>query len=642
MQRIPLHDALGQMNDIIHTLPTMTPLPPPSRGAARRRPARPPTMADDGAPRSQAACIPLGLTGRDICGSASTGSGKTAAFTLPLLERMLHRPRRVNATYVLVLTPTRELAAQVHSMMQKLAQFTDIRMALVVGGLSVSSQAAVLRTSPEVVIATPGRMIDHLHNTQSVGLEDLQALVLDEADRLLEMGFKDEINEIVRMCPKQRQTMLFSATMSTEVDELASLSLKNPVRLAADLLDGGSGPSTLQHEVVQIKGPLVGCKEPLLMALCTRSFKDKTIVFSRTKQQAHRLKIILGLGGLAAAEIHGDLTQAQRLESLERFKRGEVSYLVATDVAARGLDIQGVESVINFDCPRQLNTYVHRVGRTARAGRKGCALTFVEEANRKVLKQLVRKLGGKVKSRTVPASAVDQWREKVTDMGKDIWGIIREEKEEAYLRKVEREADRAQNLVRYADEIKGRPAKTWFQTGKEKRQLEKKLRADYLEKESAALEGDGAGQGKGKKAQKNADRKRAREEEARQAKSRKRQQDPDVPDVFIKASKSRERKLREQGAKPGTAFEVAQRQVGDAKPKAKKKRKAAPEDDLFEGDGLAGRAKRPQDAAPKDRFRKAAARPERVSAEERRMLNYRKRGFKPNAKFKSKSKYKRR
>ena len=143
-------------------------------------------MADDGASRSQAACIPLGLTGRDICGSASTGSGKTAAFTLPLLERMLHRPRRVNATYVLVLTPTRELAAQVHSMMQKLAQFTDIRMALVVGGLSVSSQAAVLRTSPEVVIATPGRMIDHLHNTQSVGLEDLQAQDCDLSEEMVQ------------------------------------------------------------------------------------------------------------------------------------------------------------------------------------------------------------------------------------------------------------------------------------------------------------------------------------------------------------------------------------------------------------------------------------------------------------------------
>ena len=195
----------------------------------------------------------------------------------------------MNATYVLVLVPVRELAVQVHSMIQKLAQFTDVRAALVVGGLSSQVQAATLRGRPEVVVATPGRMIDHLHNTQSVGLEDLQVLVLDEADRLLEMGFQEELREIVRACPKQRQTMLFSATMTDAVKELATLSLKDPVRLAADALEGGKGPMHLKHEVVRVRGALEGAKEPLLLALCTRTFKSKTIIFSGTKQQAHRI-----------------------------------------------------------------------------------------------------------------------------------------------------------------------------------------------------------------------------------------------------------------------------------------------------------------------------------------------------------------
>ncbi|RZB91444.1 DEAD-box ATP-dependent RNA helicase 28 [Glycine soja] len=178
----------------------------------------------------QAACIPLALSGRDICGSAITGSGKTAAFALPTLERLLFRPKRMRAIRVLILTPTRE----VHSMIEKLAQFTDIRCCLVVGGLSTKVQEAALRTMPDIVVATPGRMIDHLRNAMSVDLDDLAVLILDEADRLLELGFSAEIQELVRLCPKKRQTMLFSATMTEEVDELIKLSLSKPLRLSAD------------------------------------------------------------------------------------------------------------------------------------------------------------------------------------------------------------------------------------------------------------------------------------------------------------------------------------------------------------------------------------------------------------------------
>ena len=579
----------------------------------------------------QAACIPLALTGRDISGSAATGSGKTAAFTLPLLERLLHRPRRVNATYVLVLVPVRELAVQVHSMIQKLAQFTDVRAALVVGGLSSQVQAATLRGRPEVVVATPGRMIDHLHNTQSVGLEDLQVLVLDEADRLLEMGFQEEVREIVRACPTQRQTMLFSATMTDAVKELATLSLKDPVRLAADALEGGRGPMRLRHEVVRVRGALERAKEPLLLALCTRTFKDKTIIFSGTKQQAHRMKLLLGLAGLEASELHGDMTQAQRLESLEAFRKGEAAFLIATDVAARGLDILGVESVINFDCPRQLNTYVHRVGRTARAGRQGCAVTFVEDGDRLVLKQIVKRVGGEVKARVVPSAAVDLWRERVAKMQGDIFGLLREEREERAIRVAEMEATRAENLVQYSQDIKARPAKTWFQTGREKREMAQRVRDDF-----------DAGGGEGRKLSKSdekSNQKKLRRERKEANASTKKQSAPGQEQMaMVSAIKSRERALRvEEGLKPSAAAKRARTELGynDA---GKKKKKQS----LFEGDGVSQRkgerkAAKPQGGAAGGTSPEPSKRP--VSKQE---ANYRKRGFKSVKSFKSKSKHKRR
>lgn len=252
----------------------------------------------------QAACIPLAMNGRDICASAITGSGKTAAFALPTLERLLFRPKRVPAIRVLILTPTRELAVQVHSMTEKLAQFTDIRSCLIVGGLSPKVQEAALRSLPDVVVATPGRMIDHLRNSMSVDLDDLAVLILDEADRLLELGFNAEIQELVRMCSKRRQTLLFSATMTEQVNELVKLSLNKPIRLSAD--PSAQRPATLTEEVVRIRRTREAHQEAVLLALCSKTFTSRVIIFSGTKLAAHRLKILFGLAGLKAAEIHGD------------------------------------------------------------------------------------------------------------------------------------------------------------------------------------------------------------------------------------------------------------------------------------------------------------------------------------------------
>eukprot|EP00252_Welwitschia_mirabilis_P008114 TRINITY_DN19832_c0_g1_i1.p1 TRINITY_DN19832_c0_g1~~TRINITY_DN19832_c0_g1_i1.p1 ORF type:complete len:769 (-),score=195.09 TRINITY_DN19832_c0_g1_i1:1104-3410(-) len=419
----------------------------------------------------QAACIPLALTGRDICGSAITGSGKTAAFGLPVLERLLFRPKRFPATRVLILTPTRELAVQIHSMLKKLAQFTDIRCCLVVGGLSTKVQEAQLRSRPDIVVATPGRMIDHLHNSQSVGLEELAILIFDEADRLLELGFSSEIQELVKICPKRRQTMLFSATMTNEVDDLIKLSLTSPVRLSADPLT--KRPSTLTEEVIKIRPGQESKQEAVLLALCSRTFPNKVIIFSGTKQEAHRLKILFGLSGLKAAELHGNLTQAQRLEALEQFRKQEVNFLIATDVAARGLDILGVQTVINFACPHDITSYVHRVGRTARAGKEGCAITFVTEKDRRILKLMAKRAGSRLLSRKVAEQSVIKWSDNIQEMEGDVEAILQEEKEERAMRKAEMEANKAQNMVEHADEIYSRPKKTWFQSNKDKKLLSK-------------------------------------------------------------------------------------------------------------------------------------------------------------------------
>ncbi|CAN7110230.1 unnamed protein product [Brassica rapa subsp. narinosa] len=419
----------------------------------------------------QAACIPLAMLGRDLCASAITGSGKTAAFALPTLERLMYRPKRVSATRALILTPTRELAVQIHSMIQKLAQYTDIKCGLIVGGLSVREQEVVLRSMPDIVVATPGRMIDHLRNSMSVDLDDLSVLILDEADRLLQTGFATEIQELVRLCPKRRQTMLFSATMTEEVKELAKLSLNKPLRLSAD--PSARRPPGLTEEVVRIRRTREANQEAVLLSLCTRTFKSKVIIFSGTKQAAHRLKILFGLAGLKAAELHGNLTQAQRLDSLEHFRKQEVDFLIATDVAARGLDIIGVQTVINYACPREIDSYVHRVGRTARAGRKGYAVTFVTDNDRSLLKVIAKKVGSKLKSRIISEQSIVKWSQIIDEMEDQYSAVIREEREERALRKAEMEFAKAENMIEHRDEIYARPKRTWFMTEKEKKLVAK-------------------------------------------------------------------------------------------------------------------------------------------------------------------------
>lgn len=418
----------------------------------------------------QRRAIPLALAGHDIVGSAVTGSGKTAAYLLPILERLQYKAARTAAIRVVVLTPTRELAAQVHSMCNQLAAHCrdSIKACLIVGGLSLKQQETELRARPDIIIATPGRLLDHLRNSQSVHLDDLDVLVLDEADRLLEMGFEDEVNELVsRYCPVGRQTMLFSATMTPRVDSLIKLSLRKPVRILADPLYDMA--SRLSQEFVRIRQGKEGDREAMLMSLVTRTFVGGgVLIFAIHKRTAHRLAIILAMAGLKAAELHGNLSQRQRLQALEDFRAGTADYLIATDLAGRGLDIAGVRAVINFEMPSELTAYVHRVGRTARAGRAGVAVTLVSEHQRNAMKEIVRRATLNVKSRLIAPEAIDEWKEKIEGWEDDITAVIAAEREERALRIAEMEAEKAGNLIEKREEIMSRPARTWFQSEKEK------------------------------------------------------------------------------------------------------------------------------------------------------------------------------
>lgn len=608
----------------------------------------------------QAACIPLALTGRDICGSAMTGSGKTAAFSLPVLERLLYRNKRVPAIYVLVLTPTRELAVQVQSMITKLAQFTDIRTALVVGGLSLKQQESTLRTRPEVVVGTPGRLIDLVRNTQSVGLEELAALVLDEADRLLEMGFMEEIREIVRLCPRKRQTMLFSATMTEEVKKLAAVSLKDPVRLAADEI--GAAPKGLVQEIVRLKGAdAVAKKEAILMSMCARTLAEgRTIVFFRTKQRAHRMKILFGLAGLPpTAELHGDMSQTMRLESLEKFRKGEVKFLLSTDVAARGLDILGVQTIVNFDAPRQFANYLHRIGRTARAGRDGRAVTFIEDGDKMLLKAVAKKQkNATIRNRVLPAGDVDAWLAKIEALDSEVRQVYDEEAQERFIRKAEMEAQKASNMIEHEQEIYARPARTWFQTEKEKKDLKQRRKEENDDvPEDEEEEGDGPSTSKSRamrqKEKEDLKRQRAKELEEANKPGKKRPLTDDQKEMAAakrsaKRLKAVERDLREQGLDRATIRKISAKVMDpEGTKKAALKRKKALKGS-FEGDGhkkrgveadaaaAAGTAKVYAGGAKSGKV-KEAKKP--VSDLEKKRLARKGKGIKS---FKSKARYKRR
>ncbi|KAG2385767.1 hypothetical protein C9374_002916 [Naegleria lovaniensis] len=434
----------------------------------------------------QSRCIPLLLKGRDVCASAVTGSGKTAAFILPTLERLLYRDRSRKETLVLALLPTRELAAQCYEVCSKFAQYTDIRCCLITGGnLKINKQIQVLQTKPEIIIATPGRVVDHLLNTPNFGLDEVEVLILDEADRLLELGFEPQIKTILDHLPTARQTMLFSATMTDDVEQLVKLSLKNPIRVACDPRTGVAGELTQEFIKLQDDEDIMA-KQAILLSLCTKSFTSEVIVFCNTKSMVRKLKMLLFLKGLKVSELSSSLTQAVRLKELYKFASHETDFLVCTDVASRGLDIKGVKTVINFDMPLNLKTYIHRVGRTARAGAPGTAVSMCSENSLAILRKIVRhakKKGQTVQQRVIPPESIEFWTQKIEEMKPQLRELEQQLRLEDEMQQAEMLTTKNENMEEFKEDIMSRPRKEWIMSKSQHKELNERAKAQMIEED---------------------------------------------------------------------------------------------------------------------------------------------------------------
>jgi ATP-dependent RNA helicase RhlE len=336
----------------------------------------------------QAAAIPVALTGQDVLACAETGSGKTAAFLLPILNQLLAKPRGV--TRALVLSPTRELAQQIADDLRDLAGRSGLRGAAVYGGVGMGPQRDAFMQGADVIVATPGRLLDHFSNPYGK-LLGLEVLVLDEADRMLDMGFLPDVKRIFRHLPPRKQTLFFSATMPREIQQLTREILKNPAEIQ---LGRRSRPAeSVAHTVYPVPSEL---KAPLLAELINRGEIREALVFTRTKHRADRLATWLVRRGIPTERIHGNRSQSQRQQALDGFKQGKFRVLVATDIAARGIDVEALSHVVNFDVPGLAEDYVHRVGRTGRAQATGDALTLVSPQENSDFTRIERMLGLRV------------------------------------------------------------------------------------------------------------------------------------------------------------------------------------------------------------------------------------------------------
>jgi ATP-dependent RNA helicase RhlE len=347
----------------------------------------------------QERAIPVVASGRDLIATAKTGTGKTAAFLLPILDHAVTRPG--GRTAVLVLTPTRELAQQIEGVVRGLAAGTRVRSALVVGGAPFPPQQRALRAGVELVIATPGRLLDQI-GRGAARFDALRTLILDEADQMFDMGFLPDLKRIIARLPARRQTLLFSATMPPAVAELSAAILRNPGEIAIGL------QGTPAEGVSQTAYPVSARQKPeLLRHLLTRWKRPSVLVFTRTKHGARKLARALDQTGHRATELHGNRTPAQRLRAMQDFRSRKVPVLVATNIAARGIDIRHVTHVVNFDVPTVPEDYVHRIGRTGRAGDTGVSLTLLSPEEAGLLRRIERKLGKQIPREQVPGFAYE-------------------------------------------------------------------------------------------------------------------------------------------------------------------------------------------------------------------------------------------
>lgn len=357
----------------------------------------------------QIEAIPHALQGKDLIGLAQTGSGKTGAFALPIIHALLESPQ-AHAFFACVLSPTRELAIQIAEQFEALGSSIGVKSAVLVGGIDMMQQAISLAKRPHIVVATPGRLIDHLSNTKGFSLRTLKFLVLDEADRLLNEDFEKSIDDILKAIPRERKTYLFSATMTKKVRKLQRACLRNPVKIEA--ASKYSTVDTLKQQYCFIPAKYKDC---YLVFILSEMSGSTSMVFTRTCDSTRLLALILRNLGMRAIPISGQMSQAKRLGALNKFKAGECNILICTDVASRGLDIPSVDMVINYDIPTNSKDYIHRVGRTARAGRSGVAISLVNQYELEWFIQIEKLIGKKLPEFPAQEDEVLLFLERVAD-----------------------------------------------------------------------------------------------------------------------------------------------------------------------------------------------------------------------------------
>ncbi len=341
----------------------------------------------------QKKAIPMILRGRDIIGLAQTGTGKTAAFVLPILQHLLQGPRgKVRA---LIVAPTRELAEQTHQEIVKLGRNTKIRSVTIYGGVSKGPQLAALRRGVEIVVACPGRLLDHVY-AGALDLSHVEVLVLDEADRMCDMGFLPDIRRIIKLVPEKRQTLFFSATMPPDIRALADKILTDPESVQIGTI---APAGTVSHALYPV--PETRRKE-LLVAMLRRTKTGRVLVFTRTKHRADNLAVYMKKQGYRVAALQGNMTQNQRQQAINGFRSGKTDMLVATDIAARGIDVSKISHVVNFDMPDTVDAYTHRIGRTGRAEHLGEAFTFAVRGDSLMVKEIEKAIGTKLERRSIP------------------------------------------------------------------------------------------------------------------------------------------------------------------------------------------------------------------------------------------------
>ena len=450
--------------------------------------------------------IPIALNGHDIFVNSETGSGKTACFLLPIVQRIIlsrhsKESKKSNNNSIiqnqaLIIVPTRELALQCNEMLSKFIKYIDLNYVFLCGGLSVENQIKQMKNKiPDIIITTPGRLLDLIYNNKNLSLEHVNILVLDEADKLLELGFKDAIFEILELIKKNknRQTLLFSATLNPKLLDLGEHALKDPIKIK---IEKSAILTNLSQSIVRIKFANIEQNNfekrmAYLLTIIKQKKLNRTIIFFNTKQDCHKCILYFKEFGLnSCVELHGDIKQTERIKSLEDFQKGIKNFLVSTDIAGRGIDIEKVKCVINFQMPLIGERYIHRVGRTARKGYVGEAITICDDKERLAIKKIFKKekVNISLKPIQIKNEEIKELYKKIMKIKEEIDEKLIDEKAEKQFDMAEKDIEKTMNIKLHQNEIQNRPKKIWYESTKDKRKKAKKLRKEFEKKKKDLYE----------------------------------------------------------------------------------------------------------------------------------------------------------